>query len=95
MIPCIMEEHLRIGIVEKVRTMIFNKNPRHEWLKMSNKDFMVSAGLYEADFVTDALCRKENLDRYDDRLIVKTNLISSYELLMDFIAKHTLDKFCL
>lgn len=121
--PYIKEEHLRIDLVEKVKTMISNKNPRHEWLKMSDKDFMVSAGLYETDFVTgnqgynlaavllfgrddviqscvpgyvtDALCRKENLDRYDDRLIVKTNLISSYELLMDFIAKHTLDKFCL
>ena len=30
-------------------------------------------------YVTDALCRKENMDRYDDRLIVKTNLIESYE----------------
>lgn len=35
------------------------------------------------------------MDRYDDRLIVKTNLIESYEILMDFIAKHTSDKFYL
>ena len=46
-------------------------------------------------YVTDAILRKENLDRYDDRLIVETNLIESYDLLMDFIAKHTLDKFFL
>jgi ATP-dependent DNA helicase RecG len=46
-------------------------------------------------YVTDAILRKENLDRYDDRLMVETNLIESYDLLMDFIAKHTLDKFFL
>ena len=37
---------------------------------------------------TDALLRKVNADRYDDRLIVETNLIDSYELLMGFAAKH-------
>jgi ATP-dependent DNA helicase RecG len=46
-------------------------------------------------YVTDAILRKENLDRYDDRLMVETNLIESYDLLMEFIAKHTLDKFFL
>ena len=46
-------------------------------------------------YVTDAICRIENLDRYDDRLQVTTNLIESYELLMEFVAKHTSDKFFL
>jgi len=46
-----------------------------------------------ANYLTDAICRKENLDRYDDRLIVSLNLIDAYEQLIDFIAKHTLDKF--
>ncbi len=46
-------------------------------------------------YVTDAICRIENLDRYDDRLQVATNLIDSYELLMEFVAKHTSDKFFL
>ena len=45
------------------------------------------------NYVTDAICRRENLDRYDDRLMVMTNLIDAYEQLMDFISKHTLDKF--
>ena len=121
--PYVKDEHLRMDLMEKVRRMISNKNPRHEWLRMADKELMISAGLYETDFVTgiqgynlaaillfgkdeviqscapgyvtDALCRKENLDRYDDRLIVKTNLIESYEVLMDFIAKHTPDKFAL
>ena len=44
---------------------------------------------------TDALLRKVNLDRYDDRLIVSTNLLDSYELLMDFARKHLWDKFYL
>lgn len=44
---------------------------------------------------TDALLRKVNTDRYDDRLIVETNLIDSYDLLMGFAKKHLLDKFYL
>jgi ATP-dependent DNA helicase RecG len=48
-----------------------------------------------ANYLTDAICRKENLDRYDDRLIVNVNLIDAYEQLIDFIAKHTLDRFYL
>jgi len=31
---------------------------------------------------TDAILRKINLDRYDDRIIVQTNLIESYDLLV-------------
>ena len=44
---------------------------------------------------TDALLRKVNTDRYDDRLIVETNLIESYEKLMGFAEKHLWDKFYL
>lgn len=46
-------------------------------------------------YITDAILRKENLDRYDDRLMVSTNLIESHDLLMGFIEKHTLDRFFL
>lgn len=46
-------------------------------------------------YETDALVRKINVDRYDDREIVKTNLIESYDQLMDFAKKHLLDKFFL
>ncbi len=46
-------------------------------------------------YITDALYRVENLDRYDDRLQVTTNLIEAYDLLMEFVAKHTSDKFCI
>jgi ATP-dependent DNA helicase RecG len=46
-------------------------------------------------FETDALVRRKNLDRYDDRLLVGTNLIEAYDKLTEFIAKHTLDRFFL
>lgn len=46
-------------------------------------------------YVTDALVRKVNLDRYDDREVIKTNLIESYDRLMDFGKKHLPDKFFL
>ena len=46
-------------------------------------------------YETDALLRKVNVDRYDDREIVRTNLIESYELLLEFAKKHLPDKFYL
>ncbi|MCM1159582.1 MAG: transcriptional regulator, partial [Clostridium sp.] len=46
-------------------------------------------------YVTDALVRKVNVDRYDDREVIKTNLIESYDRLMDFGKKHLPDKFFL
>jgi ATP-dependent DNA helicase RecG len=42
---------------------------------------------------TDALLRRENVDRYDDRDVVDTNLINSYERLFAFAQKHLPDKF--
>ena len=35
----------------------------------------------------------KNLERYDDRDDIKTNLLESYERLISFIAKHLNDKF--
>ena len=46
-------------------------------------------------FKTDAILRVENLDRYDDRDDIRTNLVDSYERLMQFIGKHLRDKFYL
>lgn len=44
---------------------------------------------------TDAILRIENTDRYDDRDVIQTNLIESYDRLKTFIAKHLSDKFYL
>lgn len=46
-------------------------------------------------YVTDALLRRVNVDRYDDREIIQTNLIESYDQLMEFGKKHLPDKFFL
>jgi len=43
----------------------------------------------------DALVRIENLNRYDDRINIKQNLIETYDLLMAFVEKHLSDKFYL
>lgn len=121
--PFVEESDLRMDLLPVIRRLIENKNSEHEWLKMSDKDLFISAGLYEKDFVTgekgfnlaaimlfgkdatirsccpgyitDALYRVENSDRYDDRLRVQTNLIESYDQLMKFIQIHTSDKFFL
>ena len=44
---------------------------------------------------TDLILRKVNLDRYDDRDLVTTNLIESYERIMAFVRKHLPDPFYL
>ena len=46
-------------------------------------------------YKTDAICRVYNLDRYDDRDVVITNLIDSYSRLMAFGQKHLNDIFVL
>jgi|SRR3989339_364896 len=44
-------------------------------------------------YKTDAVVRRVDTDRYDDRDIVNTNLIDSYDRLMAFIGKNLPDKF--
>ena len=46
-------------------------------------------------YKTDAIFRVKNLDRYDDRDVIITNLIDSYRKLMDFGKKHLNDSFVL
>ena len=46
-------------------------------------------------YKTDAYVQRDNRDRYDDRLVVKTNLIEAYDQLLSFAQKHLPDKFFL
>ncbi len=46
-------------------------------------------------YKTDAIYRVENVDRYDDREDIRTNLIDSYDRLVGFISRHTDDRFYL
>lgn len=43
----------------------------------------------------DALLRKQDINRYDDRITTRGNLIIAYEALMDFVSKNLIDKFYL
>lgn len=42
---------------------------------------------------TDAIFRIQNLDRYDDRIVVITNLLESYDRLFAFGERHLNDTF--
>jgi ATP-dependent DNA helicase RecG len=44
---------------------------------------------------TDLILRKVNVDRYDDRDLVRTNLIDSYDHIIAFVQKHLSDPFYL
>ena len=57
------------------------------------KDELIRAAL--PHHRTDAILRKVDIDRYDDRDDIRTNLIESRDRLMAFISKHLNDKFYL
>nr|WP_243182575.1 RNA-binding domain-containing protein [Clostridium gasigenes] len=57
------------------------------------KDELITAVL--PHYRTDAILRVEDIDRYDDRDDIRTNLIESYDRLMVFVEKHLSDKFFL
>jgi ATP-dependent DNA helicase RecG len=44
-------------------------------------------------YKTDAIKRVENPDKYDDRDVITTNLIDSFDRMMIFVQKHLPDKF--
>lgn len=44
-------------------------------------------------YFIDCVKRVVDLDRYDDRLMVRCNLIEAFDQIMGFIAKHTDDRF--
>ena len=46
-------------------------------------------------YKVDALFRKIDIDRYDDRENIRCNLVEAYDKLMAFVAKHLPDKFYL
>ena len=111
------------GLLTKARQLIASNNSFHPWLRLSDREFFTTSGLFKRDFNTgeegfslaavllfgedeviksilppykiDALVRKNDVNRYDDRLIVETNLIDAYDLLMEFVEKHLPDKFFL
>lgn len=59
-------------------------------LLFGKDDIIASALSY---YKTDAILKVKDIERYDDRDDIRTNLIESYERLTDFIKKHLNDKF--
>jgi len=55
------------------------------------KDDVIASAL--SYYRTDAILKVKDIERYDDRDDIKTNLLESYERLTDFIKKHLNDKF--
>lgn len=55
------------------------------------KDEVIASAL--SYYKTDAILKIKNIDRYDDRDNIRTNLIESYERLVNFIKKHLNEKF--
>ncbi len=46
-------------------------------------------------YTFDCLLRRRDVERYDDRLMIDTNLIDAYDLMMGFVEKHLDDPFYL
>ena len=62
-------------------------------LLMFGKDESIQSAI--PHYKIDALLRRVDLDRYDDRENIRCNLIDAYDRLMNFVAKHLSDKFYL
>ena len=60
-------------------------------LLLFGKDDVIASAL--SYYKTDAILKVDNIDRYDDRDDIRTNLIESYERLINFVKKHLNEKF--
>ena len=60
-------------------------------LLLLGKDDVIASVL--SYYKTDAILKVDNIDRYDDRDDIRTNLIESYERLVNFVKKHLNEKF--
>jgi ATP-dependent DNA helicase RecG len=85
------EELLRYSGLYKRDPVTGNEGYTLAGILLLGKDETIIAAL--PHHKTDAILRVENLDRYDDRDDIRTNLIESYDRLMAFIRKHLPDKF--
>ena len=102
-IPLIAKRHLWMDLTDKD---LLTSAGLYKTDKINGKEGVTLAGvmIFGKDNVirdvnpycrTDSLYRVDDLDRYDDRDFVETNLIEMYDRLIDFIAKYTMDRFAL
>ncbi len=62
-------------------------------LLLFGKEEMIQSAI--PHYKTDAVLKRENINRYDDRENIRCNLVDAYSILMNFVAKHLPDKFYL
>ena len=62
-------------------------------LLLFGKDEVIQSAI--PHYKIDALVRRVDTDRYDDRENIRCNIIEAYDKLMSFVAKHLPDKFYL
>jgi len=62
-------------------------------LLLFGKEEIINSAL--PHYKTEALLRRKDIDRYDDRETIRCNLINAYDKLLAFINKHLPDKFYL
>lgn len=60
-------------------------------LLLFGKDDIIASAL--SYYKTDAILKVKDIERYDDRDDIRTNLLDSYNCLTDFIKKHLNDRF--
>jgi ATP-dependent DNA helicase RecG len=82
------------------RALLYRKD-----FKTHDEGFTLAAALIFGKDVTiqsilpaykvEAMVRRENIDRWDDRITLRTNLIDTYQQLMAFVRKHLDNKFYL
>lgn len=60
-------------------------------LLLFGKDNVITAAL--SYYKTDAILKIKDIERYDDRDDIRTNLLDSYDRLTSFVKKHLNDKF--
>ena len=91
--PFLTLGELRKDVIRRARKLAVVQNPGHAWGEMDDLELLKRAQLYGKAYKAGAVVRRVDTDRYDDRDIVNTNLIDSYDRLMAFIGKNLPDKF--
>lgn len=85
-------EDLRPDLIERARAMTASRTANHPWKSLSDEeDSSILSVLPQHK--TDAIFRVENVDRYDDRDVIITNLLETYDRLIAFGQKHLSDPF--
>lgn len=92
--PAIPISRLRHDLMDRARRMTRVNTEHHPWVDMTDEEMLRSCGLILEDPQTNNEgITLANIDRYDDRDVVITNLIESYDRLMEFGKKHLNDVF--